>query len=192
ELSEPSMFAVTMLTKKYGVIPGYQTSLYCHHCHTCYYYNFRVHLEARFLTYYLGVPAFIHISQRFFIETELCDIFTTMMNCVTSATNCACIYNVVFTPPDIACFILDNWQPKLTLYYGDVWNSFFIHGLLLDHSACGTVLQISNGGSSPADRLHPVLEARNDLMMGFRQPERNHSCEKCTHVFDGPDGGPRE
>ena len=103
-------------------------------------------------------------------------------------TNCACIYNVSFAPQFLKPFLPSNWQPKLTLYYEHIWNAFFIHGLLVDHTAHSTTLQLPNKASSQADRLHAALEACNRQMSGTGQIEWNHACEKCAYVFPGDDG----
>jgi hypothetical protein len=93
-----------------------------------------------------------------------------------------------FTPPELVPLLPPHWQPKLTLYEEDVWNAFYIHGLLLDHTSHSTTLQIPNKASSQANRLRPALEARNCLMSGPGQVEWNHACEKCTYIFPGADG----
>jgi CxC5 like cysteine cluster associated with KDZ transposases len=53
-----------------------------------YHYNYRVHADATLRTYYMGIPTFIQSSQHFFIETSLCEIFATMMNCAWCVIDC--------------------------------------------------------------------------------------------------------
>lgn len=159
-------------------------------------------------TYYPGVPDYIQTSQRFFIETNVCEIFATMMNCVwyvsvithlkklllnvhairTSATNCA---NSSFAPEYIKTLLPPDWRSKLYLHHDDVWDSFFIHGLLIDHAARSTVLQVPNQTKTQADRLFPALEAQTLRMMGTGQAGWNHACEVCTHVSQGENGDMR-
>jgi hypothetical protein len=110
----------------------------------------------------------------------------------TSATNCARIYNQSFAPAYIKSFLPSDWQPRLTLYYDDVWNAFFVHTLLLNHTSCGTLLQLPNKAKTQEDRLRVALEARNEQMKGTGQTEWSHACEKCTNVFSGEDGGLRK
>ena len=115
-------------------------------------------------------------------------------------TNCGHIYNMSFTPADIKIFLPMDWVPKLTLYYDDVWNSFFVHALLLDHNARGSTLQIPNQGKTQEDRLRPALEAHNELMKGTGHllqsrtlMPRWHRTKLSGTVWIGPDcPGPSE
>ncbi|KAF8589404.1 hypothetical protein K439DRAFT_1612834 [Ramaria rubella] len=81
DLVEPVTYATTVLTKELGAIPSYNTSFYCHNCHTRYHHNYCIHSEATLCMYYPGVPWFVQASQKFFIEASMCEVFTTMMNC---------------------------------------------------------------------------------------------------------------
>ncbi|KAF8577183.1 hypothetical protein K439DRAFT_1649144 [Ramaria rubella] len=167
DLVEPVTYATTVLTNELGVIPSYNTSFYCQKCHTRYHHNYCVHSEATECTYYLGVPRFVQASQKFFIEASMCEIFTTMMNCLwTSTTNCARIYNQAFMPVAIKDILPSEWQPMLTCYYHDVWDAFFTYSLLLDLCMRLEVLEL------PHQRF---------------QEQWNHTCDKCTHVFNRAD-----
>lgn len=106
----------------------------------------------------------------------------------TSVTNCARIYNMSFTPDYIKAFLPYDWKPSLSLYYDDVWDSFFIYSLLIDHKAQLSTLQVPNQAWTQVDRLWLALESCNHRMMGPGQPEWNHACETCVHVFPGENG----
>ncbi|KAF7351601.1 hypothetical protein MSAN_01592600 [Mycena sanguinolenta] len=65
----------------------------------------------------------------------------------------------------------------------DVFNSFFLHALLLDHLERQDILQLRHDAPSHAERLRPALEARNSRMAGTGQEEWNHYCDLCCCIF---------
>jgi hypothetical protein len=96
ELVEPSTFPVTIFTKEFGSIPSFATSRYCRRefkssqyslslnrdssdCHTRYHPNYFVHSEATLRTFYPGVPMFVQSSQHFYIDKDICELFSVMM-----------------------------------------------------------------------------------------------------------------
>ncbi|KAF8581765.1 hypothetical protein K439DRAFT_1274843, partial [Ramaria rubella] len=188
-LVEPVTYATTILTKELGAIPSYNTSFYCRNCHTRYHHNYHIHSVVTLRTYYPGVPRFVQASQKFFIEASMCEIFTTMMNCSWWVSHCpGRIYNQAFSPLAIKEILPSEWQPMLTCYYDDIWDSFFTYSLLLDSHTHAEVLELPHWRGTQADQLCPALEAQNERMMGIRMEQWNHGCNKCTRVFDGADG----
>ncbi|KAJ7085175.1 hypothetical protein B0H15DRAFT_910539 [Mycena belliarum] len=183
ELVEPSTITITVFTKEFGSVPGFATSRYCRNCHTRYHPNYYVHTRATLRTYYLGVPVFIQSSQHFYVDKELCELFSVMMaTSWTSATNCARTYNAGLSNHSIQSSMPATWSTSLELDVEDVWNAFFFHSLLLDHHARSRILVLSNTARSQSERLRPALHERNILLAGTGQPAWNHACNLCCGV----------
>ncbi|KAJ7705216.1 hypothetical protein B0H16DRAFT_1346377, partial [Mycena metata] len=185
ELVEPTDYPVTIFTLDLGAVPAYSTSCYCRNCHTRYYPNYYVHAQATTRTYYLqdDIPEFIHSAEHFYASTDLCELFANMMATAwTSATNCARIYNTSISKHVLEPLMPTDWL-RLQMDVDDVYNSFFLHALLLDHHERDVVLQLQHNAPSQAERLHPALEARNIRMAGPGQEEWNHFCDLCCHVY---------
>lgn len=105
----------------------------------------------------------------------------------TSATNLARIYNL--DVPDASVRIQAPWSYQLQINTEQVWDAFFVHGLLLDCSSCNTILILDV--SVPQDqRLHFALETRNQHMVGPGQKYWNHACNLCCAERKSPDGIP--
>lgn len=96
ELKEESSYPVTLFTSDIGAVPVWTTSLYCRStfpiaisfsgnftrfldCKSRYHHNYVVHDSATLRAYYAGVPDVIQLSERFFIESSLCDYFANQM-----------------------------------------------------------------------------------------------------------------
>lgn len=101
----------------------------------------------------------------------------TLQYCRTSATNCSRIYNEGFRNEDVQSNLPAVWHVSFEMHVDDVWNGFFLHSLLLDHSERGAVLRLSHSAPSQSKRLRPALKARNARMRGTGQEEWNHACE---------------
>lgn len=95
-LTRPLNYHSTLFTVESGPIPAFPVSLHCNGerswfwserviydvsgCNTRYYSNYFVHSKSELHTYYSDVmPAVLHISQKFFIESKLCELFTNQM-----------------------------------------------------------------------------------------------------------------
>ena len=99
----------------------------------------------------------------------------------TSATNCSRIYNLGFVNEDIHASLPAVWDHRLDMTVDDVWNGFFIHSLLLDHTAPSQVCH-----------LQLALRAHNYRMRDTGQENWNHACELCSWVYTGDDGVKRK
>ena len=92
KLGEPKTHPISMFTQAFGAVPGFTTSLYCHHesdhlpcclvthpsvdCQTRYYTNYYVHEQATCHTYYTpGAFKYLQTSKHIFIATELCKLW---------------------------------------------------------------------------------------------------------------------
>ncbi|KAJ7933656.1 hypothetical protein B0H13DRAFT_1592224, partial [Mycena leptocephala] len=189
ELVEPSTFPVTIFTKEFGSIPSFATSRYCRNCNTRYHSNYFVHSEATLRTFYPGVPTFVQSSQHFYIDKDLCELFSVMMaTSWTSATNCARTYNSGLSNHSVISSLPATWSTSLELDVEDAYNAFFIYSLLLDHQAHDRTLQLSSTQQSQSERLRPALHERNSRMAGIGQPAWNHACNLCCAV-DTDDNG---
>jgi CxC5 like cysteine cluster associated with KDZ transposases len=155
-------------------------------CNTQYYTNYYVRKDENtgtyHHTYYAHDPDFIRTAEHFFMERQLCELFVNMMVtwwyviilshqliflqifCRTSATNCSQIYNSGFVNEYICASLPTIWDHRLEMTIDDVWNRFFIHSLLLDHSECNAVLQLDHKAPSQAHHLQRALQARNLCM----------------------------
>lgn len=110
----------------------------------------------------------------------------------TSATNCLRIYNEGFHNDELNPFLPATWFYSLKMRVDDVWNGFFIHSLLLDHSERNTTLRLIHAAPSQSKRLQPALKARNARMRGPGQEHWNHACDLCCWVYTDADGIKRE
>lgn len=162
-------------------------------CNTRYHHNYYVHTNATTRTYYASPQALLQLSQHFFIDTGLCELFSTMMETSwTSATNCARIYNQGLGTDVIRAQLPADWPTSLELDVEDVWNAFFLHALLQDCQERGIPLELKHNASSHAERLKPALHARNLRMAGTGQEAWNHACDACCYVYTAEDGSLRE
>ncbi|KAJ7241324.1 hypothetical protein B0H12DRAFT_1250422 [Mycena haematopus] len=187
ELVEPKHHRITIFTLDLGAVPGFSTSCYCRNCHTRYYPNYYVHSSATTRTYYYQekVPEFIQSSEHFYTSANLCELFTNMMVsawCVTSGTNCARIYNTSISQAALQPLMPSDWI-SLKIDIEDVFNSFFLYALLLDHLERQDILQLQHDAPSHAERLRCALEVRNSRMAGTGQEEWNHYCDMCCYIY---------
>jgi hypothetical protein len=105
-------------------------------------------------------------------------------NCRTSATNCARIYNTSLSNENVNAAVPIAFPTRLELDTRDVWNAFFLHSLLLDHMEQDMVLEVQHNALSQAERLKPLLQARNLRMVGPGQEHWNHACDMCCWIFE--------
>ncbi|KAJ7167590.1 hypothetical protein C8R46DRAFT_1093498 [Mycena filopes] len=192
ELTEPKTVKITVFTKEFGSVPGFATSRYCRHCHTRYYPNYFVHSNATVRTYYQDGHRLLQIAGHFYADIELCELFSLMMvTSWTSATNCARTYNDGLGNEGVASVLPALWPYTFQMDVEDVWNAFFLHNLLVDHTAHGQPLELSHIAASQADRLRPALHARNVRMAGPGQDAWNHVCDLCCWFTEDEDGRTR-
>ncbi|KAF8583377.1 hypothetical protein K439DRAFT_1279272, partial [Ramaria rubella] len=158
-------------------------------CHTRYYHNYFVHDHTLKQSYYSGCPEVLQISKKYFMESSLVERLANLMTVTwASTTNCAWFYNMGFGNPDLVGCLPCSWPINLHMDCENVWDAFFLQGLLGDHANRGSVLELHHHVNNNTDHLHPVLEARNERMAGPGQPQWNHACEKCTWVTLAEDG----
>ena len=90
-----------------------------------------------------------------------------------SGDACAKIYNLSL--PETV-----GERPSITSEI--VWNSFYLHALLLHHTRRASQLKVPHSGEQ-ADRLTAALNARNEQMVGVGQPEWAHACDDCEKIL---------
>ncbi|KAJ7085254.1 hypothetical protein C8R44DRAFT_821540, partial [Mycena epipterygia] len=178
ELVEPKAYRITLFTLELGALPGYATSCYCCNCHTRYYPNCYVHDKATMRTYYVqdNIPEFIHSAEHFFFYTS------ADLKHRTLGTNCARIYNTSISKTSLEPFLPTIW-PSLQMDVVNVYNSFFLHAILLEHHEREDFLELAHDAPSKAERLRPALEACNICMAGTGQEEWNHTCDLCCYIY---------
>ncbi|KAJ7635627.1 hypothetical protein B0H17DRAFT_1107508, partial [Mycena rosella] len=177
ELGEP-------VTVKVTVVPGFSTSRYCRHCRTRYYPNYFVHTKVTIRTYYKEDLEFLQVSGHFYVDIDLCELFALMMvTSWTSATNCARTYNDGLSNQIVGSSLPTTWPYTFEIDVEDVWNSFFLYNLILDHNARGRALELSHTASSQSERLLPALHERNARMAGPGQDAWNHVCDLCCWFY---------
>ncbi|KDQ51461.1 hypothetical protein JAAARDRAFT_62514 [Jaapia argillacea MUCL 33604] len=159
ELTEWRQHPATLFTCTLGLLPVWSHSLYCRKCQTRYHPNYYIHDNATQRTYYLNVLHLVQASKHFYLEAALCERFRSMMVC--------------------ACVLMDC---------DNVWDAFFLYGLLKDHAERGSHLVLEHRATSQALQLLPALEERNAAMVGPGQPQWNHACQSCCEVRVLKDG----
>ncbi|KAI1785056.1 hypothetical protein LXA43DRAFT_1100746 [Ganoderma leucocontextum] len=183
ELGHPDSHDATLFTRQFGALPVRTTSLYCRYCKTRYHANYYVHERASVRTYYGDVPRQLQIATHYFIEADLCELFTNMMAFSwTSATNCARIYNLS-TPHRV----VHRWSSQLQLDVDNVWDAFFLYALLRDCKTRNTNLEIPNDAKH-ADRYLAAIQDRNAAMVGPKNPYWNHACNLCCWISEDESG----
>ncbi|PPQ67448.1 hypothetical protein CVT26_007242 [Gymnopilus dilepis] len=213
-LSEPVTHKATLFTLREGALPVYSTysSTYALRmltadaagCHRRYYHNYSVHKQSSSREYYGGVPEVIQVSQHFFMESSLLELFAVGKNLGwLSSLNCSKIYNecLGFLHSHIVnqkkAYLetfhhykrLDiRWQTSMDIRDEHVLNGFFLYSLLLDKAERGTRLWLVHDESSQRDRLKAALAERNKLMEGIGQENYTHACDLCFIVEENEAG----
>ncbi|KAJ7211649.1 hypothetical protein GGX14DRAFT_564870 [Mycena pura] len=193
ELGEARSHKAVVFSLELGAMPAISTSCYCRNCHTRYYANYYVHGGATTRTYYLEdiLPEYKHIqsAEHFYTSSDLCELFANMMvSAWTSSTNCARIYNMSISKQALQTLLPADWSLRFQMDGDDVFDSFFLHALILDHCEHGDILELRHDAPSQSERLRPALEARNAHMVGPGQEEWNHVCELCSYIVVKPGG----
>lgn len=152
--------------------------LYCSTCNTNYHHNFSV--NNGICTYYDGIPNVLQVGEHQFAERWLIQLWITMMLVSwTSATNCACLYNLSLnnsTPPN-------DWAFGFTVTTDHVWDGFVILALLEDCQQPSATLEVPHTGAQK-DRFTWAIQARNLRFQIHGQLELCHFCHKCLRVYE--------
>lgn len=151
-------------------------------CDVNYHNNYRVHQGRRI--YYDGIPCILQIGEHQFAEIKLVNMWIAMMLLSwTSATNCARIYNMVFSSYSIN-WNLAGWQFNLEVTSDQVYNSFTIISLLEDCQLQKATLVVPHGGPAK-ERFTEAVRGRNNRFRLSSQPALFHYCKKCTRFYAG-------
>ncbi|KZP29406.1 hypothetical protein FIBSPDRAFT_727349, partial [Athelia psychrophila] len=150
---------VVLYTLSDGPLAAYHVHLYCESCKISYHHNFSVSQADDRL-------------EHKFVERKVIDLWINMMLVLTSAINCARLYNLSIGQDSGP--LLAGW-PTYTLSSDHVWDAFIILSLLEDHQTQKSILCVPHGGGIwlyGHDKLH-------------------HVCDKCSHIFTDKDGNSR-
>ncbi|KAJ7176348.1 hypothetical protein C8R43DRAFT_1084702 [Mycena crocata] len=178
---------VVVYTVASGVVPAWETHLYCPDCNTTYYSNFSSQHGMR--TYYGGVPNFIQIGVHQFAERKLIALWTTLMLVAwVSATNCSQTYDMALSGQEEHDFASGGWQFGCVLTTDHVWDAFIILMLLEYHDRRDTLLQVPHTGDQK-NRYTTVMESRNlEVIQQGQEGVVGHCCNKCMREWTNPDG----
>ncbi|KAF8196056.1 hypothetical protein BJ912DRAFT_125465 [Pholiota molesta] len=155
---------------------GYSSSFKCQDCKIRYYHNYYSQNGIRhFYDSYL--PRAIQIEDHAYIETELCELFTSLMLFGwVSSQNCANILNASIDRHDST--------NSLSINSEQVYRAFVMNGLLRDCSETGNPLVLPDIGDNDT-RLKCPMDLRNKKMILVGQQEKMHACEKCEKFIEG-------
>ncbi|KAF8168383.1 hypothetical protein B0H34DRAFT_779734 [Crassisporium funariophilum] len=136
-------------------VPVWPVHLVC--CNVNYHHNYRVFNGQRI--YYDGIPELLQIGEHQFAELKLVRMWIMMMLLSwTSATNCACIYNLGFSGHNVKP---PSWQFKLETTSDQFYNAFTILSLLEDCQFQRATLVVPHGG--PANEC--FTEAKSNTLV---------------------------
>jgi len=174
-------------------------------CQTRYYPNYYVHSNPKIRTYYRGPFDYLQVATHVYIESRVCELFSTMMvmswyilyrqfdvGCSfsfrTSGTNCARIYNDGLALKSLSPSLPAAHSKSLSLDVDDVWDSLCLHWLLEDCEERDYVLELPHDVSTQAKCLQTAMVARNSHMAGPGQEEWNHGCDLCCWFETNEEG----
>ncbi|KAF8186277.1 hypothetical protein BJ912DRAFT_972144 [Pholiota molesta] len=165
----------------FSVKRGYSSSLKCQgQCKIRYYPNYYSHNGLRHF-YDSSIPSAIQIEDHAYVESELCEIFTSLMLFAwVSSQNCANIFNASTKQ---ASNTSAN-SPDLSISSEQVFRAFVLHALLRDCSENKTNLVLPDVGDNDA-RLKSAMVIRNKRIMRDGQKEKMHGCNKCERFVEG-------
>jgi len=147
-------------------------------CRTSYHYNFFVKNGCR--VYYDGIPDIIQVGRHQFIERRVIELWiNSMLVSWTSATNCACLYNLSLAQGKIPPA---DWSFNFSLTSDHVWIAFIILTLLEDLHARNQTLVVQHAGAHK-DRFTDAIRARNIRFRLYNQPELRHYCDRCLRLY---------
>ena len=167
------------------VITSFLNSHYITECKTNYHHNFRVFAGQR--TYYTTttIPDIIQVGEHQFVETKVINLWINMMLLSwTSATNCARLYNLAIGGQRPLPNTPVPWQFSFAVTSDQVYDGFTILSLLEDCQLRRQILTVPHGGPAK-ERFKAAVQARNNRMRLYGQPELRHHCLTCTRFFEG-------
>jgi hypothetical protein len=156
------------------------------------------------------MPEFIHTSEHFYTNADLCELFSNMMMTAwyvlqfpfkreitqtiirTSGTNCARIYNASISKDSLQSSLPVDWQTTFQMDVEDVWNAFYTYSLCLDCHERQETMELPHVAASQTERLSTLLKARNGRMAGTGQEEWNHACDLCCYIYLDPESNSDE
>lgn len=146
-------------------------------CKIRYYHNYYSVDHTRHF-YSSSIPQFIQIEDHAYVETGLCELFSTfMLFAWVSSQNCGNILNAA---------IKRRNQTKelgaLSISSEQVFHAFYLNTLLCDCAERGEVLVLPDVGDND-DQLKLAMEARNKCIISEGQVERMHACSKCERFL---------
>lgn len=87
--------------------------------------------------------------------------------------------------------MLDSLRFSTRLSTENVWDAFTIYTLIRQHEREGRMVVVSHTGDQK-DRFNALMEERNKKVILYGQDEVRHYCDKCTRIWEDPDGTIRE
>lgn len=101
----------------------------------------------------------------------------------TSATNCARLYNLAIGGQHAQKTPVP-WQFSFAVTSDQVYDGFTILSLLEDCQLRRQILTVPHGGPAK-ERFKAAVQAQNNRMRLYSQPESRHHCLTCTRFFQG-------
>ncbi|KZV70040.1 hypothetical protein PENSPDRAFT_579888 [Peniophora sp. CONT] len=183
KLTDEKRYDGRAYTLRRGILPIVSKSYYCRHCQSGYYPAYQVrHASSKTAqrVYYEGVPDFIYVSKRSFVERALCDFFEAQLSIgQNSGEQTSRIYNQAMATPTSAASNIFSSIFDTSLHRPLVLDTFFIYALLKDKTFVRNErLMVPNGGSQ-SDRFSGALLERNLRMAGTGQEMWAHACNLC-------------
>ncbi|KAF9538564.1 hypothetical protein CPC08DRAFT_824622 [Agrocybe pediades] len=158
-----------------NAVKGYSTSFKCRDCKIRYYHNYYTDDNIR-IFYSPEIPRVVQIEDHAFVETELCELFTSLMLFAwVSSQNCANILNASVKRTST---VSSNTSDDLSISSEQVFRAFVLNGLLRECYEQGTTLLLPDLGDHD-DRLKAAMELRTRNIIAHGQKERMHACNKC-------------
>jgi len=102
----------------------------------------------------------------------------------TLATNCAWLYNLAIGGQHPLQNTAVPWQFSLSVTSDQVYDGFTILSLLEDCQLRCQILTVPHGGPAK-ERFKAAVQAWNNCMWLYGQPELRHHCLTCTCFFEG-------
>ena len=158
---------------------------YIAECKTNYHHNFHVYAGQR--TYYpaMTIPDIIQVGEHQFVEMKVVSLWINMMLLSwTSATNCTRLYNLAIGGQHPLPDTPVPWQFSFSVTSDQVYNGFTILSLLEDCQLHCQILTVPHGGPAK-ERFKAAVQAQNNRMRLYGQPELRHHCLTCTRFFEG-------
>ncbi|KAF8879155.1 hypothetical protein BD779DRAFT_1447120 [Infundibulicybe gibba] len=169
--------AAVLYTLHLGVLPVWSVHLECKGCNINYHHDYFVKAGQR--TYYDTIPDILQIGEHQFAERQLISMWRINMNVAwMSAENCANTYLLCRSDHQLP----EPWQFGATLSHKHVYDGFVLLSLLEDCNDRNSTLVIPHTGPQN-DRFTLAMEARNQRIHLYGQPELRHHCKKCVREF---------